>query len=377
MQPSAPPLEHQATLGLSFGDINISRVISGEFSPASRTEEQRRFLQTLGLPPGVQEEFLRTTTDFPLRFWVIDNSGSMQTTDGHRIIRGAGGREGMVTCSRWEELGEAILWHAELAVGLGAPTEFRLLNHPGGGAQNILQVGVGDPQEEIKAMKQLLNTSPTGRTPLCHQISSVIERVKQEEAMLRKQNQRCVVVIASDGAATDGDIAQAMKPLHDLPVWTVVRLCTDDDTVVKYWNAVDEELEMDMDVLDDLTGEAAEVCGGNPWLTYGAPLHRLREWGTQNKMFDLLDEKPLSGSEVRTMIGLLFGEGAIRDFPQPDLQWEAFQGRLGKLLEVQPTVYDPIRQRHCPWVCIKKLNKKFGKAGSCPETCFAGMCTIS
>ena len=27
----------------------------------------------------------------------------------------------------------------------------------------------------------------------------------------------------------------------------------------RYWNDVDEELELDMDVLDDLSGEAAEV----------------------------------------------------------------------------------------------------------------------
>ena len=31
-------------------------------------------------------------------------------------------------CSRWEELTEALKWHARVATGLGAPTEFRLLN---------------------------------------------------------------------------------------------------------------------------------------------------------------------------------------------------------------------------------------------------------
>ena len=40
----------------------------------------------------------------------------------------------------------------------------------------------------------------------------------------------------SDGAATDGDVSEAMKPLQNLPVWVVVRLCTDDDSVVQYWN---------------------------------------------------------------------------------------------------------------------------------------------
>lgn len=52
-----------------------------------------------------------------------------------------------------------------------------------------------------------------------------------------------------------------MRPLKDLPVWVVVRLCTNDEKIVDYWNRVDEELELSMDVLDDLAGEVGPLCG--------------------------------------------------------------------------------------------------------------------
>ena len=94
------------------------------------------------MPRGLAEQFVQSARDFSYRFWITDNSGSMGTNDGHRVVDGAGGRQGLVPCSRWEELGSAIGWHARLAVELGAWTEFRLLEPAGLG--RVADRGRGD-----------------------------------------------------------------------------------------------------------------------------------------------------------------------------------------------------------------------------------------
>lgn len=81
----------------------------------------------------------------------------------------------------------------------------------------------------------------------------------------------------------------------------VIRLCTNEDRVREYWNKVDSHLELEMDVLDDLQAEAEEIFRLNPWLTYGEPLHRLREWGVSVKEIDLLDEALLSADQMKAV----------------------------------------------------------------------------
>ena len=62
------------------------------------------------------------------------------------------------------------------------------------------------------------------------------------EPYLRSVGQKVVVVIATDGESSDGDIAAAMAPLKDLPVHVVIRLCTDDERICSYWNSIDQQL---------------------------------------------------------------------------------------------------------------------------------------
>jgi len=199
-------------------------------------------------------------------------------------------------------LTDALKFHANIAHAAGAPSEFRLLN-----GSPPIKIGQSDANENdrLSTLMTILDQSPGGGTPLCRHIREVTDKIRSMEGQLRAAGQKACVIIATDGESSDGDIITAMQPLRALPVWVVVRLCTDEDRIVEYWNNIDYELELDMDVLDDFVGEADEIYKMNPWLTYGEPIQRLREFGIVIKELDLLDERKLSLDEVRRVAKIM------------------------------------------------------------------------
>ena len=120
----------------------------------------------------MQEAMLASVEEFPLRIWIIDNSGSMQSGDGH-VLEQKAGTEALVGCTRWQELGDALRWHARMAAYMSAPTEFRFLNPPSGGLQTMHCGTTADPESEIRALESVLACGPRGLTPLCAQIRQV------------------------------------------------------------------------------------------------------------------------------------------------------------------------------------------------------------
>ena len=137
---------------------------------------------------------------------------------------------------------------------------------------------------------------------MCRHINEIIPQIQAAKDQLLQNGQKAVVIIATDGESSDGDIARAMIPLQSLPVNVVIRLCTNDDRVCEYWNNIDNQLELEIDVLDDLKSEANEIFELNPWLIYADPIHRLREFGIPNKEFDIVDEVKLSSEQLKNVI---------------------------------------------------------------------------
>ena len=190
--PPATAPQMDETIGLSYAERN--NILKNHYD----------------FPPGVNEQFNIACDLLGPRYWIVDNSGSMSNNDGHVLIKSSAGVEGMVPCSRWQELGTSINWHATLAARLRVPTEFRLLNNPGRAAQ-VIHVGHGNEQAEINMVNQSMETGPTGRTPLCAQLHQIYQQIAVQAENLRSQGRKALVVIASDGEASDGNVATALR----------------------------------------------------------------------------------------------------------------------------------------------------------------------
>jgi len=308
--PTRPTLA-SANLGHNKSNYQLpsSRRI-GEF--AQVPEQQIQQLTKQGYTRGLSTSLAQTIKNFPLRIWVVDNSGSMQKTDGHRFVETKRTQDvKVVDCSRWNEIKDCIEYHAQMAAALEAPTTFRMLNDPACGP-NSQQFGVAENsldtrvlQEEVdRAITIMKSAQPGGVTPLIQHIEEIRQSVKELEPQLRADGCRVAIILATDGLPTDSrgyggaaiqqQFVEALRGLEGLPVWVVVRLCTDEENVVEFYNDLDGQLELSLEVLDDFLEEAKEVHEHNPWLNYALPLHRLRELGYHHRIFDMMDERPFT-----------------------------------------------------------------------------------
>lgn len=106
---------------------------------------------------------IQSIKDVPIRFFIIDNSGSMIINDGNKVGT-QGTRKSFVRCSRWEELVQSIHFHSGLANAAGAVTEFRLLN-------NADPIMIGENDDGGMAHRTFLTflkkSRPNESTPLC------------------------------------------------------------------------------------------------------------------------------------------------------------------------------------------------------------------
>jgi hypothetical protein len=323
--------------------------------PPDAKDLASEFLARKSWPPGLIKAMVANWDRYAHRFMILDDSGSMGRVDGKTLMESKGMQK-EIDCSRWTEMARSVEFHAELADIAKAPTEFCLLN-----ASAPITIGEIEDDGAARArLQKILEGSPSGGTPLCKVVDKVVDKIKNMEPELRQRGQQCVITIYSDGRAQDGDISNVLKKLISLPVWVVIRLCTSEDDITDYWSNIDNNIELSMDVLDDLTGEALEVNRCNPWLTYGEPLHRLRESGCHIREFDKLDEGRLAPSELHSAIPIVIG-GKKDDFVHPDLDLAGFKTSVQAAMNKVGDIWDPVTKRMQPWIKVNKL----GGGGCC------------
>lgn len=334
-------------------------------------------LKDQGYTDGLIKSIARSNMTFPLRIWIVDNSGSMITGDGHRLVpTGYSGDVRFVSCSRWAEIQETVEYHAQIAALLEAPTVFRLLNDPGrmAGPQqfSIGERGSQFISEDLTiALQTIQNASPTGVTPLTEHIREIRANVEDMSDDLLNQGQKVVIVLATDGLPSDrygrsdrstlNEFRESLRMLEGLPVWIVVRLCTDEDSVVNFYNELDSQLELSLEVIDDFSGEAEEVYEHNKWLNYSLPLQRIREMGFSHKLFDLLDERTLTKDELRQFLYLLFGPDKLDGLPDPQIDWKGFAKRVESIASSEKKQWNPIKKKMMPWVDVRKMSSQYGE----------------
>ena len=97
----------------------------------------------------------------------------------------------------------------------------------------------------------------------------------------------------------------------------------------------------------------------NPWLTYAPSLHLARTMGLRDKLFDLLDERPLLPAQCKQLIERILG---CTDLIEPEINLDQFIKQVQTAQTHLPPVFDPRTRRMVPWVDVGALQKHCRRA---------------
>lgn len=221
------------------------------------------------------------------RFYILDDSGSMSSPDGETYNKIS---KRMTNCTRFEEMKNSVGETFKLFAHAGVNSYFLTLN------KGPVEINNSDSKSGNDRMKEFEKTlySATGGTPLNAALNTVKEK-------MIKDGKKKILVIYSDGVSSDGNILDNILCLQRNNVHIVVRLCTDEQPTVDFWNKIDAHQEINLDIIDSYDDERKEVLKMNPMLNYTYEFHRLREIGFTLSGFDKLDEHKLSDSELERL----------------------------------------------------------------------------
>jgi hypothetical protein len=172
--------------------------------------------------------------------------------------------------------------------------------------QKVVVVGQSnDGGENLARALALLSEAPRADSPICKAVNEVVTKMRAMEAGLRESGKKALLVILTDGASSDGDVVAALKPLEGMPVQIIIRVSTDDNVVIEYWNNVNTSIDINVLMLDEIEHEGVQIEEVNSWLTYGPALHRAREYGAALSFLDNVDYCQLSQEDIKSTVQML------------------------------------------------------------------------
>ena len=151
-------------------------------------------------PLGLAQQAVASAKGFPIRFWIVDNSGSMGLPDGQKLAKDSTGTFKMIQATRWQELLKDIEDAGTLSQTVGSRTEFYPINP----VDSPPLVVTGDGQSgEVAAVCAGLG-APHNGTPLAETTKRVADKIAGmvEQSLLMPGEKACVV-IATDGEPND------------------------------------------------------------------------------------------------------------------------------------------------------------------------------
>jgi len=365
---------------LVVGHAVPSSCTSGGGKRRSEDEFIRRHIQA-GLQPSLAASLGSEASRISTRIYLLDNSGSTSIGDGHMVVpTGLRGQYSSIPCTRWDEIKNMALNQARWNASLGVRAEFILLNPPcpqdpmpgrdfmiidsDGTVPNPVDAGV---EEQVAALQRMLDRNgPRGPTPLVARLQELQRRLKLQFV----DGERIMLTIATDGVPTcpggnssSQDQVQLVQVLRgfvaSFNALIVIRLATDDEKVVEFYNKVDEDIEFALDILDDLEGEAKEIAAaGNDWFAYTPMMHCIREAGTAEKPLDTLDERALTVGEIATMLEFLFRGEDHPPFPRDPA---ALLQIATQVVKRSPPVFDGRRGKMAAPIDTSKLRRALYK----------------
>lgn len=326
--------------------------------------QAKAYLTSKSWPIGLQRKLITGLNNIAYRYFLIDDSGSMSIDDGN-LYKGSK----YVRSTRWIEMTDTMKFHIELARAGRMPTEFRLLNSlppivVGSTVDISSNILESYESEDIRynSLIAILKESPGGSTPLCRHINEITKKIKAMNPMLVSTSQRVSVVIFTDGESSDGDLNDALKPLKSLNVDILIRLCTDNRTTIDYWNKIDTDLELKIDILDDLKKECYETMKSNPWLNYCQELQRFRESGVFLQEFDYIDEGKMSVEQMKKFISIIIDKP---DLTHPDTDFNEFMREVKDGVRALPDIYNPKYSRMIKIINTKRLKSMYKPGLTC------------